>query len=185
MPQAHISGDANAIAAMALLVADRARDAAEAAAGSRGAVAPALCALHEFAAGRPIEVLAGALGVSHSRAVRVVDALVQRGLARRRRAAGDARAVHVELTAAGAAAAQRVLAARARAVEAVLGALDAGERAQLAALAGRVFDGPVTGRAAARRICRFCDAHACGHDAGRCPVTLAADRALRIKGTVP
>ena len=99
MPRAHISGDANAIAAMALLVADRARGAAEAAAGSTGAVAPALCALHEFASGRPIEVLAGALGVSHSRAVRVIDGLAERGLARRRAAPDDARVVHVELTA--------------------------------------------------------------------------------------
>jgi DNA-binding MarR family transcriptional regulator len=181
MPQAHISGEGNAIAAMALLVADRAREAAEAAAGSTGAVAPALCALHEFASGRPIEVLAGALGVSHSRAVRVIDGLAQSGLARRAAAPDDARAVHVELTAPGRVAARRVLAARARAVEETLAGLDADERARLAALAGRVFDGAVTGRAAARRICRFCDAHACGHDDGRCPVTLAADRAERAR----
>jgi DNA-binding MarR family transcriptional regulator len=177
MPRAHISGDANVIAATALLVADRAREAAEAAAGSSGAVAPALCALHEFASGGPIEVLAGALGVSHSRAVRVVDGLAEHGLARRRAAPDDARVVHVELTAAGRGAARRVLAARAQAVEETLAALDEHERAQMAALAGLVLDGAVTGRAAARRICRFCDAHACGHHEGRCPVTLAADRA--------
>jgi DNA-binding MarR family transcriptional regulator len=177
MPRAHISGDANAIAAMALLVADRARVAAEAAAGSTGAVAPALCALHEFASGRPIDVLAGALGVSHSRAVRVIDGLAERDLARRRAAPDDARVVHVALTAPGRAAARRVLAARAQAVEDTLAGLDHDERAQMAALAGRVFDRAVTGRAVARRVCRFCDAHACGHDEGRCPVTLAADRA--------
>jgi DNA-binding MarR family transcriptional regulator len=181
MPRAHISGEGNAIAAMALLVSDRARAAAEAAAGSTGAVAPALCALHEFASGRPIEVLAGALGVSHSRAVRVIDALAQRGLARRRPAPDDARVVHVELTASGRAAARRVLAARARAVEDVLGGLDDEERRRMAALAARIFGGAVSGRAAARRICRFCDAHACGHDDGRCPVTIAADCAERAE----
>ncbi len=179
MPQAQISGDANVIAAMALLVADRAREAAETAAGATGAVAPALCALHEFASGRPIEVLAGALGVSHSRAVRVVDRLVQRGLARRRATPDDARVAHVELTAAGGRAARRVLAARAQAVEDVLAGLDHDARARMATLAAGVFDRAVTRRGDARRICRFCDAHACGHDAGRCPVTRAADRAQR------
>jgi len=179
MPRAQISGDTNVIATMALLVADRAREAVEAAAESSGAIGPALCALHEFASGRPIEVLAGALGVSHSRAVRVVDRLDERGLARRRAAPDDRRVAQVELTAAGRRAARRVLAARAAAVEDVLAGLDDEARAAMAALAARVFDGAVTSRAAARRICRMCDAHACGHDAGRCPVTLAADRAGR------
>jgi hypothetical protein len=36
-----------------------------------------------------------------------------------------------------------------------------------------------TGREAARGICRLCDAVACGHDSGDCPVTQAADAATR------
>ena len=182
MPRAHISGDANAIAAMALLVADRvARGRRE---GSRidrrrrpGAVRAARVRLRlaDRGAGRRAGRVALARRARHRRAGRARPGGPPA-------APDDARVVHVTLTAPGRAAARRVLAARAQAVEDTLAGLDHDERAQMAALAGRVFDSAVTGRAAARRVCRFCDAHACGHDEGRCPVTLAADRAEACSG---
>jgi hypothetical protein len=36
----------------------------------------------------------------------------------------------------------------------------------------------VATREAARHTCRLCDAIACGHERGTCPVTQAVDRAL-------
>ena len=66
-----------------------------------GALPAALSSLHEWAGGRTIETLAGGLRLSHSRTVRVVDRLEQRGLARRARDPGDGRSVLVHLTPAG------------------------------------------------------------------------------------
>ena len=40
-----------------------------------------------------------------------------------------------------------------------------------------VFGLLASGRTAARRICRLCDVDGYGHHEGRCPVSIAADRA--------
>ena len=177
MPRAHDSGDANVVGALALVLADRLHSATREACGLAGATPAALVSLHEFAGGRPIEVLAGALGVSHSRAVRVVDQLEAGGLVRRRRDPGDGRAVLVTLTPRGRRDAGRVLAARAALLESVLAGLSATERRTLAGAAGAVLQTMIGGRRDASAACRLCDAHACGHDDGRCPVTLAANAA--------
>ena len=58
----------------------------------------------------------------------------------------------------------------------LLAPLDAEQRAALSRLAEHLLAGVTTGRASARRVCRLCDADACGHPE-RCPVTRAADRA--------
>lgn len=179
MPRAHDSGEANVVGALALALADRLHAAAQDASGLTGAAPAALVSLHEFAGGRPIEVLAGALRVSHSRTVRVVDRLEAGGLVSRRRDPDDRRAVLVTLTARGRREAGRVLAARAALLESVLAGLSAGERRALAGLAGAALQTMVGGRRDARAVCRLCDAHACGHAEGRCPVTQAADLAER------
>jgi hypothetical protein len=106
----------------------------------------------------------------------VVDRLVAAGLAERRPGA-DRRAVSVGLTEAGREAAARACEARAEVLEEALARLDPAERAELARLHGKVLAALTDGRAAAGNICRLCDAHACGHFEGRCPVTQAADRA--------
>ncbi len=167
--------DLNVIGALVLTLGDRMRDATEEAAGMRGALPAALSALHEWAGGRTIETLAGGLRLSHSRTVRVVDRLEADGLARRASDPVDGRSVLVHLTPAGRAAGRRVLAARAGMLEAALDGLGHGDRRALAALAERLLADATTGRRVAGGICRLCDARACGHDDGRCPVTLAAD----------
>ena len=83
----------------------------------------------------------------------------------------------VFLTPAGRRAAAEVRESRMRAVAEVLAPLDADERSQLTTLAERLLGGLTSGRADAGHICRLCDADACGHAEGRCPVTRAADRA--------
>jgi DNA-binding MarR family transcriptional regulator len=164
--------DLNVIGALAVVLGDRIRDATEEAGAMGGALPAALAALHEWAGGRTIDTLAGGLRLSHSRTVRVVDRLESKGLATRARDPADGRSVLVYLTPAGHSAGVRVLEARAAALE---DALDRSDRRALAAIAERVLARATTSRRAAGAICRLCDAHACGHYDGRCPVTRAAD----------
>jgi len=166
--------DLNVIGALVVVLGDRLRDATEEASGMRGALPAALTALHEWAGGRTIETLAGGLRLSHSRTVRVIDKLESRGLATRSRDPADGRGVLVHLTPAGRSAGRAVLDARAAALE---GALDGTDRRALADAAERLLARATTGRRSARANCRLCDAHACGHHEGRCPVTRAADAA--------
>jgi len=170
--------DLNVVGALVVVLGDRIRDATEEASGMGGALPAALSALHEWAGGRTIETLAGGLRLSHSRTVRVVDRLESQGLARRAPDPADGRGVLVHLTPAGRRAGRRVLDARAAALEE---AVEQGERHELAALAERLLARATTGRRSAGAICRLCDAHACGHDDGRCPVTRAAD-AVEARG---
>ena len=72
----------------------------------------ALAALRMWAGGRPLDVLADGLRLSHSRAVRVIDRLEDEGLARREPDPDDGRAVRIVLTAAGRRAADAAEAAR-------------------------------------------------------------------------
>ena len=75
MPEAYISGVANRLGAMALTLSDGIRNATEAATGMAGGLPAALVSLAEWADGRSVDVLAEAMRVSHSRAVRIVDRL--------------------------------------------------------------------------------------------------------------
>jgi DNA-binding MarR family transcriptional regulator len=170
--------DLNVAGALVVVLGDRIRDATEEASGMGGALPAALSSLHEWASGRTIETLAGGLRLSHSRTVRVVDRLEQQGLATRTRDPADGRGVLVHLTPEGRRAGRRVLDARAAALEAALGQ---DERRELARIAERVLAHATTGRRSAGANCRLCDAHACGHYDGRCPVTRAADAAERAR----
>ena len=172
-----IDAETNRIGAMVVALGDRLRAATEEAVSMPASYPAALSALGTWAGGRPVDVLADGLRLSHSRVVRVVDRLEHDGLARRRPNPDDGRAVRVDLTAAGRRAADRVLAARATALEEALGGLSGEERALLGELAASVLGEVTTGRRSARGICRLCDPVACGHETGLCPVTRAADRA--------
>jgi MarR family transcriptional regulator, negative regulator of the multidrug operon emrRAB len=178
MRHAHVEAarQANLLGAVSLAVSDRVRAAAEQAAGQGGSAPAALVSLATYLEGGPIDSLRGPLGLTHSAAVRVVDRLVAAGLVQRRDGA-DRRSVAVALTPAGREAAERATRARAEAVEAALAALDPAERAELARLHEKLLATLTDGRASAGRICRLCDADACGHYEGRCPVTRAADAA--------
>jgi MarR family transcriptional repressor of emrRAB len=176
MRHAHDGRGANLLGAVSLAIADRLRLATEEGARQGGSAPAALVSLAGYLDGRPIDSLRDPLGVTHSAAVRVVDRLVEAGLARRR-PGPDRRSVGVELTAAGHQAASSALRARQATLEAAMDGLTREERAQLVRLHEKLLAALTDGRRSARRTCRLCDLHACGHDDGRCPVTNAANAA--------
>ena len=164
---------ANRLGAVALTLSDGIREATEDATGMAGGVPAALVSLHEWADGRSVDVLAGALRVTHSRAVRVVDQLEAAGLARREPDPSDGRRALVRLQPEGHELAERALAARARLLEHVVADLDP---EALDPLLDAILHVTTVDVMAAGRTCRLCDAHACGHEDGSCPVTRAANR---------
>ena len=176
MPDAYISPVANRLGAIALTLSDAIREAAEMATGMAGGPPAALVSLHEWADGRSVEVLAGAMRVSHSRAVRVVDGLVAAGFARREPDPLDGRRALVYLEPAGREMAERAMAARARVLALALSGLDDDDVDDLERLLDTLLESATVDVRAAMAICRLCDAHACGHFDGSCPVTRAADR---------
>ncbi len=173
MPEAHISPVANRLGAAALTLSDGIREATEAATGMAGGLPAALVSLHEWADGRSVDVLAGALRVTHSRAVRVVDQLEAAGLARREPDPSDGRRALVRLQPEGHELAERALAARARLLDHVVAGLDP---RTLDPLLDAILHVTTVDTLAAGQTCRLCDVHACGHFDGHCPVTRAANR---------
>ena len=176
MPEAHIGRVATRLGAAALTLSDGIREATEDATGAAGGIPAALVSLHEWAEGRPVDVLAEALRVTHSRAVRIVDQLEARGLARREPDQADRRRVLVRLEPAGRRLAERALAARARVLRQAVAQLGAADLRDLERLVDTVLDSTTVDLRAAKQTCRLCDAHTCGHFDGACPVTIAADR---------
>lgn len=164
---------ANLLGSGSLAVTDGVRAAVLTATGLEASAAAALNALSVFAEGEGVDMLARALSLSHSGAVRLVDQLAARGFVRRRPSARDRRAVAIELTPKGRRQAARIAEARHHALEEALAPLSDGERERLGELLGKLVAGQTHGVEDARRICRLCDADACGHP-DRCPVTQAA-----------
>jgi MarR family transcriptional repressor of emrRAB len=176
MPEAHTLAVANRLGALALTLSDAVRDATEAATGMAGGVPAALVSLREWADGRSVDVLADAMRVSHSRAVRVVDRLEAAALARRESDPSDGRRALVRLEPAGRELAARALEARSRVLLGAVADLDAADVRDLERVLGALLDAATVDARAPRAICRLCDGHACGHHEGACPVTRAADR---------
>jgi DNA-binding MarR family transcriptional regulator len=114
--------------------------------------------------------LAAVIGLTQSATVRLVDELAVAGLVRRLDKVG--RAVPLALTAAGRRRARALQARRLAVVERALASLGRDERAGIGKALPRLLAALTGGRAAARRICRFCDHGVCGE--GKCPVGSAA-----------
>jgi DNA-binding MarR family transcriptional regulator len=176
MPEAYISPVANRLGALALTLSDAIRDATEAATGLAGALPAALVSLHEWADGRSVDVLADAMRISHSRAVRVVDQLEAAGYARRESDPEDGRRALVWLEQAGHELAEHALVARSDALLLAVAQLGTADTAELDRLLALLLDATTVEPGSAAKTCRLCDAHVCGHYEGSCPVTQAADR---------
>jgi DNA-binding MarR family transcriptional regulator len=160
---------------LALTLSDGIREATEEATGMAGGLPAALVSLREWADGKSVEVLAEAMRVSHSRAVRVVDRLEAAGLARRESDPSDGRRALVWLEPAGRDLAERALDARAHVLLSAVVELDAGDVRDLERLLGVMLQATTVDVRSAKETCRLCDAHACGHYEGACPVSQAAD----------
>ena len=141
-----------------------------------GGLPAALVSLREWADGSSVEVLAEAMRVSHSRAVRIVDRLEAAGLARRESDPSDGRRALVWLEPAGFELAERALEARSRVLVSTVADLGPADARALERLLGALLDATTVDVRAAMRTCRLCDAHVCGHYEGACPVSQAADR---------
>ncbi|WP_421762128.1 MarR family winged helix-turn-helix transcriptional regulator [Devosia sp.] len=111
--------------------------------------------------------LARALGLSHTATVRLVDKLESQGLVEAS-SGTDLRATHLNLTAAGKAAAQPALTARCAAVGSYLDGLDAAEQDQLAHLLEKLIRPLATDDEAVSHFCRLCDFTSCPDD--QCPM---------------
>src|SRR3954454_19843128 len=127
MPEAYTAPVGNRLGAFALTLSDRVREATEAATGTAGGLPAALISLREWADGSPVDVLAEAMRVSHSRAVRVVDRLEAAGLARREPDPSDGRRVLVRLEPGGRVLAERALEARSRVLRSLVVGLGEGD----------------------------------------------------------
>ncbi len=182
----------NRLAALALAITDSVAG-TTAAAGGRGAHAPsALASLRQFLADATIEQLSRALGLTHSATVRLVDRLVADGYVVRHSGSRDGRTVALGLTAAGAAAADRVLAARLTAVERSIRDLPDNDRVALAQIVDRLLVAVTRRRLQERSLgepptggwlCRLCDFTACRRPAGSCPAAMTAE-AFTLDGAV-
>jgi DNA-binding MarR family transcriptional regulator len=130
------------------------------------ASAAALVHLSKYG-GAGINALRVPLELSHPGCVRLVDRLEAQDLVVRGDAA-DGRAVALQLTARGRAAAKVVLQRRRDALEGALSALTLRERAELGRLAAKVLERLVHDEPQALQTCRLCDYGACPDDV--CPV---------------
>lgn len=175
----------NIVGAFALALSDEIRDATEAAAGMTGAAPAALVALRQFLAGRTTEDLARATGLTHSGAVRLVDRLVDAGLAERQ-PGSDGRSLSIVLTGPGRTLSQEITEARRAAIESSLGGLEAIDHRPLlelvevlvAALTARRLDRRNRGDEPPGALCRLCDLASCRRSQGACPAANAAHAAL-------
>ncbi len=174
---------ANVVAALALALTDELEAATvRATDGHTGAGPAAVVALRHLLAGRSVDDLRRAVGLTHSGGVRLVDRLVADGLVERRPGA-DGRSVAVALTPRGRAMARRAMDARLGVVEQALAALEPHEEAALIGIAEKLLTHIVDARLARRAagdvppggwLCRLCDPVACGRPEGRCPAANAA-----------
>lgn len=167
--------DANVLGALALVLHDRMTEAIAGAAGQPESGAAALSMLANFIAEPRVGLLHQILGLTPSGAVRLVDRLQADGYVDRG-PGPDGRSTTVQLTAEGRDTARRVAEARAAVLEEALAPLSAAQRAALDELLSLILAGLVRGPGARRWTCRLCDAQACGHADGRCPVRTAAER---------
>ena len=168
------SHTANVLGAVVDVLGRELESAAASAASGPGGRADAVTALAGFASGSPIDLLASALGLSHSRVVRLVDQLEADGHVTRARGTADRRTVNVTLTDSGWALAREIASARLSILRAEIDALDPDDRAALDRICATVLARRIDSLRAAERTCRLCEPHACGHPQ-RCPVTHAAN----------
>ena len=151
--------DRNVVAAAAIAIVDRTRDAVETSTGLAGSGPAALVAVVADP-GLRIDELRRVLGLTHPGTVRLVDRLVEKGWVRRQ--SGVGREVLLMPTATGRAAERRVATARADALAQLLAGLPDGDLHTIATLLQPLLGAIVVDDVdAMRRLCRLCDRGIC------------------------
>ncbi|MGO1506692.1 MAG: MarR family winged helix-turn-helix transcriptional regulator [Microbacterium sp.] len=150
---------ANMLGALSITLASEVWEAINAEFGATGETGAAVVLLGV----EPLSIadLAGALGITHSGGVRLVNRLVGDGLAERQPNPKDSRAVLVALTSTGHARRERALGQRAAVLEPVLDALTAPERVALQSALRKLLEQLVINPVAGMQICRLCDESSC------------------------
>lgn len=167
---------ANMLGALSITLASEVWEAINAEFGATGETGAAVVLLGV----EPLSIadLAGALGITHSGGVRLVNRLVNDGLAERQPNPKDSRAVLVALTGIGHARRERALGERADVLEPVLDVLTKTERAALQSALRKILARLVVSPVAGTQICRLCDESSCVPRG--CPVE---DRYQELTGT--
>jgi MarR family transcriptional regulator, negative regulator of the multidrug operon emrRAB len=123
-----------------------------------------------FNRGRSVDFLSGALQLSHSGCVRLVDKLQEAQLVDRREGQ-DRRVVELYLTSTGQERMQSILRTRRRYLDGLLKSLSARQVKQFTDQIAVMLFEITTGDEHAEAMCRFCDETVCPQDS--CPITLA------------
>jgi DNA-binding MarR family transcriptional regulator len=160
---------ANLLGALSLVLHDRSLEAISQAIGQSETAAAALSALDNFLDQPTIGLVHRVLGLTPSGTVRLVDRLEAEGYLDRRQGA-DGRSTVVHLTRRGRRAARKAAEARANVLGQALSTLSSDEQRALDASLSSLLVAMMRGPDARRFMCRLCDARACGHADGRCPV---------------
>jgi MarR family transcriptional repressor of emrRAB len=156
---------ANLLGALAVGISDRIRLAAAEQTSLGGEAAAALIVIGH-APGLSIDQLGKVLKLSHPGTVRVVDRLVAAGLAERKPAASDRRALALQLTSAGESERTAVLDGRRAAIAAVLDHVAPEDYPALEQLVEKMLASLPCDATTAMNVCRFCNQHACAN----CPM---------------
>lgn len=151
---------ANLLGALATGISDRIRLAVAEQTSLGGEAAAALIVIGH-APGLSIDQLGRVLRLSHPGTVRVVDRLVTAGLAERKPAASDRRALALQLTQAGEAERTAVLVGRRAAISAVLSHVPPEDYPALERLAERMLTSLPSDATSAMSVCRFCNQNEC------------------------
>lgn len=151
---------ANLLGALATGISDRIRLAATEQTSLGGEAAAALIVLGHME-GMSVDQLGRVLKLSHPGTVRVVDRLVAAGLAERKVAVSDRRALALHLTPAGGTERSAVLEGRRAAISAVLSHLDPADYPVLEQLVEKMLVSLPHDVTSAMSVCRFCDQNAC------------------------
>jgi DNA-binding MarR family transcriptional regulator len=160
----------NLLGTFSLAVSDALTESVTGVAGHSGALSGAVSyLLQEPDCG--IEDLRQPLRLSQPAAVRLVNQLVENGLATRTEDARDGRRVRIRLTRRGQTLARAILRARQEAIETMGSSLSSQEQSVLATLLTKMLAGTTPDRDDAERLCRLCDLDACPN--ARCPVEAA------------
>jgi MarR family transcriptional regulator, negative regulator of the multidrug operon emrRAB len=162
---------ANLLGAVSLGVSDRVTEIAEESAGLGGEAASALV-LIGMAPRVTIKLLAERLRLSHPGTVRLADRLEAAGLIRRERSEDrrleDRREVRLAMTRKGHALHERLRGARQDALEEIVSALSAQQKAALEPVLAKLVETMASDHIEAWNNCRLCDAKTCA--ARGCPV---------------